>query len=550
MSRRKSNPSRVVRRRGAIVVLAAFMLIFMLAFVALAVDLGYLCNAKAEAQVSADAAALAAAWEFVDHAAVKNQVKKTMEYSHSAARQKAIDFAYRNRVAGVRPALDANWSNNPNGDIVFGRLDNPSDQSAPLDFHDPDNFNTVQVRVRRTAASNGGVPLFFASFFGHKTAEISATATAVFDDSIVGFRVTPQTPSSLLPFAMHVDSWLHMMDGAGDDNWTWDPETKSLKPGGDGIREIRLFGDSGGNGNAMNSPQSQPEWYVAWQSSTLHRPLPTNEPLLADAQFALGPGASWQTIVMPEMVLGKVSSKKGTGSTSSSGSSSSGSSSSGSSSSSNGNGNGNSGGSSDNGSNGNGNGNSGGNGDTGGSNGNGNGNGNSGGNGDTGGSNGNGNGGGSGGSNGNGSNKITPGNFGLIEYGESGNNANAVARLIRNGPTADDLRHMNGEFRLDSVTETILTSGTPGMKTSMKDDVESIVGQARTIPLYREVYGQGNNTTYVIVAFVGVRIVDFNFQGNDKYIIIQPAMVVDRSAISGHTNGTSRFVGQPVHLVR
>jgi Mg-chelatase subunit ChlD len=54
------------RRRGAIVVLFAVMLIVVLAFVALSVDLGYVCSVKTDLQAAADSAALAGTGVILD----------------------------------------------------------------------------------------------------------------------------------------------------------------------------------------------------------------------------------------------------------------------------------------------------------------------------------------------------------------------------------------------------------------------------------------------------------------------------------------------------
>ena len=48
-------------RRGAVAVLAAFMMVFLMGMVAFAVDIGYLCVVQTQAQAAADAAALAGA---------------------------------------------------------------------------------------------------------------------------------------------------------------------------------------------------------------------------------------------------------------------------------------------------------------------------------------------------------------------------------------------------------------------------------------------------------------------------------------------------------
>ena len=51
------------------------------------------------------------------------------------------------------------------------------------------------------------------------------------------------------------------------------------------------------------------------------------------------------------------------------------------------------------------------------------------------------------------------------------------------------------------------------------------------IPIYDSTGGNGNNAWYRVIAFAGVRILAVNFQGNPKYVIIQPALVNDRTAI-------------------
>ncbi|MEE9603443.1 MAG: hypothetical protein V3V75_09070, partial [Thermoguttaceae bacterium] len=68
--------------------------------------------------------------------------------------------------------------------------------------------------------------------------------------------------------------------------------------------------------------------------------------------------------------------------------------------------------------------------------------------------------------------------------------------------------------------------------------------------LYSNVSGQGNVSTFTIVGFAGVRIVSATLTGVDKYILIQPTVVSDSTAISGDNTGTSNFIGPPVHLVR
>jgi hypothetical protein len=165
------------------------------------------------------------------------------------------------------------------------------------------------------------------------------------------------------------------------------------------------------------------------------------------------------------------------------------------------------------------------------------------------GGNGNGNGKGKGKNNGNGGG-ITPGNFGTVDIGNTNNSTVDLKRQIREGVSAEDLAPYDGELRLDPVTGKLELNGDTGISASIKEALAEIVGDPRTILLYEDVWGQGNNTYFSIVGFAGVRVVDFSLTGNDKYVLVQPAMVIDDAAISGDDPDSSYFVSQPVHLIR
>ena len=77
-----------------------------------------------------------------------------------------------------------------------------------------------------------------------------------------------------------------------------------------------------------------------------------------------------------------------------------------------------------------------------------------------------------------------------------------------------------------------------------------IIGKPRTLPLYKTLTLNGDNATYTLVGFVGIRIVDLKLTGNKRYVLIQPAYVFDPTAVSGTGPGYSYLVGKPVHLAR
>src|SRR5690348_12139489 len=213
-------------RRGNVVVLTAFLMIALLAMVAFAVDLGYVFVARAELQRSADAAAIAAAWELVNASA--KSTPSPLE-SIPKARNVAATFVGYNPVCAKSPQVDANAGNAATGDLVFGYLAQPTLPDQPLDLQHLDKANAVQVSVRRTSAMNGEVPLFFARALGRRGVANQAQATAAVASDLRGFR----TPSGggnldLLPFALDVDTWNGMLAGGGTDKWTrkWDDGTK------------------------------------------------------------------------------------------------------------------------------------------------------------------------------------------------------------------------------------------------------------------------------------------------------------------------------------
>ena len=387
-----SRPPRQSKRRGATAVFFAACLVLCVICMAFAIDTGILCLVRTQAQACADATALAATREMV----CEERLEGDMEPIYYATHDKAIEYAGLHRVNGSLFRLNANHANDPEGEVIIGRLNNLADRSESLSFGGTDPYNAVRVRVRCASDLDNPVVLFFAGILGINTAGVAAEATAVFDDSdTVGFRITEKTGnSSLMPFAVSIEGWNDLLAGNGQDEWAVDADTQTVSSGSDGKRELKIF------------PEKQ-----------------------------VGDG-------------------------------------------------------------------------------------------------------------------IVPGNFGTVDFGEGGNSAEDLARQIREGPSATDLEYYGGELSLDPDSGTLSLGGDTGITAAMEDAVYDIIGQPRTILLYSNVSGQGNQAAFTIVGFAGVRIVDANLKVQDKYILVQPAIVSDSTAISGDNTGTSYFVGPPVHLVR
>ena len=146
----------------------------------------------------------------------------------------------------------------------------------------------------------------------------------------------------------------------------------------------------------------------------------------------------------------------------------------------------------------------------------------------------------------------SPGNFGTIDIGGNDNSSAVLARQILDGPTRADLAHHGGKLELDDNGELFL-NGDTGISAGIKDELQSIIGEPRVIPVYRTVVMNGNNATFTIVAFVGIRICALELEGNmaRKHVTIQPANVVLRGGIpESDQNQTSQFVYSPVWLTR
>lgn len=170
-------PRRDQKRRGMVVVITAFMLVAIFAFVSLSVDSGRIVLTDTQMQNAVDAAALAASQEITAaiHAAGQGEGSATIDansISIAAARQMAADVAAANGVY-----VD------PNTDVQFGkrRYDEASD-TWPIDWG-VSPYNVVRVVARRTNAEDleapdGELPMAFGWAVGKESVPLQTSATA------------------------------------------------------------------------------------------------------------------------------------------------------------------------------------------------------------------------------------------------------------------------------------------------------------------------------------------------------------------------------------
>jgi Flp pilus assembly protein TadG len=145
--------------------------------------------------------------------------------------------------------------------------------------------------------------------------------------------------------------------------------------------------------------------------------------------------------------------------------------------------------------------------------------------------------------------KTTPGNFGTVDIGPSNNSTSDIARQILYGPNKADFDAIGGSLEL-GPDGTVILEGDTGISAGVKDEMASIIGQKRIIPLYTTVTGNGNNSRYTVVEFVGCTVVAVKLTGGDKYIMIQPEFCVDPTAKGGGPSSDKSFAFRPLQLSR
>lgn len=147
------------RRRGAILVFSAMMLVLVFAFVAFTVDVGYMALAQGELQNAADSAALAGVLE--------------MSQGEAAVKAEAKAYALKHRAAGGNVVV-------PDADVLLGKYN----FTTKVFTADPVGANAVRVITRVTDK-----PFFFAPVIGHSRFTTRAQATAMLNPRDIVFVV-------------------------------------------------------------------------------------------------------------------------------------------------------------------------------------------------------------------------------------------------------------------------------------------------------------------------------------------------------------------------
>lgn len=157
------------KRKGAVVVFSAFLMIMLMAMLAFSVDLGYVYTMKAQLQRSVDAAALAGAGALID--------------GDEMASDRVVEYLVRNPVGNGAP-LSGNNEEELAQQVSQFLQEHSDDLEVELGHWDPDTRSIdvsdelpSTVSVSMTYPNN---PLFFSRFLGHEDFTITAKSIAMY----------------------------------------------------------------------------------------------------------------------------------------------------------------------------------------------------------------------------------------------------------------------------------------------------------------------------------------------------------------------------------
>ena len=127
------------------------------------------------------------------------------------------------------------------------------------------------------------------------------------------------------------------------------------------------------------------------------------------------------------------------------------------------------------------------------------------------------------------------GNRGTVDLGSPNNSTNDLKRQIVSGLNAYDLSFFPNNRISFNSSGTLTLNGDTGISAGIESSLKSIIGQVRAIPIFTSVSGPGNNAQFVIVRFVGIRVMAVKLSGgpSQRYLRVQPAPLTTRHGIRG-----------------
>jgi hypothetical protein len=139
---------------------------------------------------------------------------------------------------------------------------------------------------------------------------------------------------------------------------------------------------------------------------------------------------------------------------------------------------------------------------------------------------------------------VSTGNFGLVDIGPDANDTPTFGTWIDSGPSSTDIQSLLSTGKLPaSPSSPKQWKGGPGLKSTLVSNLTAAIGETRVVPLFSSSGGSGGNAYYNIVGFAGITIVAASASGSNIQFTIQPANVVDLTAVSSPTTGSAAITG-------
>ncbi len=243
-------------RRGTLNPLLLFLLLIFILLFAFVLNISRLWLIKIEANNNADATSAAAAQVLVDDDLLRGFLQDHPEKIPELlvrTRMRALEVSKLNPVNARVLKLRDNPNNLPDGDIVFGSLDRPADDTLTLieDVSNTSNtslktINTVRITIRLMKSRGTAPQLLFPQLTTAYCQGLRARASATLDRFVIGFRHAFDRPIPVAPIALFGDfgmspatkSWqakIEAIPPGGSDDFRYDRPTGKLVPKGFGM---------------------------------------------------------------------------------------------------------------------------------------------------------------------------------------------------------------------------------------------------------------------------------------------------------------------------
>ena len=240
-------------RRGIAAMLFALLLPVLIGFIALSVDTAMIAAARSQLSTAADSAALAGAQQMANEYRVRGVTDMSSQIT--AAQNSAVAFAANNKVFNQSVSLVAGTNGSSSSDVQVGYLDPNNTHSSLITTSAFSTlFNSVQVTARRDPSRGGLVPTFFSAMMGFNGGSLNVYSTAsVANYTISGYKSVNGLSANLLPIVLDVTTYNAMMAGVGSvigaatDQYSYNPVTKTVSNGADGVAETVLYPVASGN---------------------------------------------------------------------------------------------------------------------------------------------------------------------------------------------------------------------------------------------------------------------------------------------------------------